>query len=149
MRIFDVMTEGVRTISPTVSAEAARETMRLHGIHHLVVADKSDVVGVVSTRDLGRPGSARERESSVADIMSTPAVTVDREMPLRKAANMMRGRFIGCLVVMKGRRPVGIVTVSDLLDVIGRGGDRQPRAAAPSGVQYRAHHRKRPAGGIW
>ena len=37
MRVRDVMTEGVKTIAPTVTAEDAWTLMRLHSIHHLVV----------------------------------------------------------------------------------------------------------------
>ena len=150
MRIFDVMTNGVRTISPAARAVAAREAMRLHGIHHLVVTDKSDVVGVISARDLGRPGSTREREASVADVMSRPAVTIDREAPVRKAANLMRGRFIGCLVVLDGRRPIGVVTVSDLLEVIGKGGVPLARSGRRASLHYRVPHRKQHrSGGSW
>ena len=37
MRVRDVMTEGVKTIAPTATAEDAWTLMRLHSIHHLVV----------------------------------------------------------------------------------------------------------------
>jgi CBS domain-containing protein len=37
MRVQDVMTKDVKTVSPTTAAEDAWNTMRGHGIHHLVV----------------------------------------------------------------------------------------------------------------
>jgi CBS-domain-containing membrane protein len=44
----------------------------------------------------------------------------------------MRGHVIGCLPIVDGKRLVGIVTTSDLLDMIGResaANRLQPRAA--------------------
>jgi len=71
-------------------------------------------------------------------------------MPIRKAANLMRGRSIGCLVVVDGARIVGIVTVSDLLELIGRGIDPPVAAAPRTTLDHRAPHRKQPhATGVW
>ena len=53
----------------------------------------------------------------------------------------MRGRTIGCLPVVERGRLMGIVTVTDLLDLLGRGLDRstQPERAS---LHYRVPHRK-------
>jgi CBS domain-containing protein len=70
-------------------------------------------------------------------------VTVDAAAPLRKAANLMRGRSIGCVVVTDDRRPVGIITVADLLELIGRGLDYPASQTARTALRHRAPHRKR------
>ena len=62
--------------------------------------------------------------STVADLMTAPAVTVEPTTTVRQAANVMRGRSIGCLVVVESGHAIGIVTVSDLLELVGRGLDR-------------------------
>jgi CBS domain-containing protein len=100
MRVQDVMSENVKTIAPSASAEDARSMMRLHRIHHLVVTKGSRVVGVLSDRDLGGPRAAILRTNDVvADLMTAPVVTVEPTTTIRQAANVMRGRSIGCLVV--------------------------------------------------
>jgi CBS-domain-containing membrane protein len=43
---------------------------------------------------------------------------------VREAANLMRGHRAGSLPVVDGGKLVGIVTVWDFLDLIGRGADR-------------------------
>ncbi len=43
---------------------------------------------------------------------------------MREAANLLRGRAIGCLPVVSGERIVGIVTITDLLELIGRGQEK-------------------------
>jgi CBS domain-containing membrane protein len=129
MRVQDVMTPHVRTIAADQSAEAAYTTMKALNVHHLVVRDEgAALVGVVSSHDLGAPSQEEfRRNRRVADVMSPHVVTADPEMPVRQAANLMRGRSINCLpVVQPGRTPrlVGIVTTADLLEVLGHGVDR-------------------------
>jgi CBS domain-containing protein len=143
MRVQDVMTEGVRTIAPTAPAEDAWNKMRLHGIHHLVVTKENRIVGVLSDRDAGgRRGAAGRMTKTVGDLMTSPAVTAEPTMTVRQAANLMRGRSIGSLVVARSGRAVGIVTVSDLLELVGRGLDRGASASARRTLSHRVPHRK-------
>lgn len=50
--ITEVMSDAVEVVAPDVSLVAAGRTMRANRIHHLVVMDGDDVVGVVSSFDL-------------------------------------------------------------------------------------------------
>ena len=128
MRVQDVMTRHVETIDRQENAQVAFDSMKLKGIRHLVVKSDSELVGVLSQRDLGVPDQYDFREKHrVAELMTTQVVTASPDMSVRQAANLMRGRAIGCLpVVQEGHRSrlVGIVTVSDLLELLGRGVDR-------------------------
>lgn len=151
MRVQDVMTREVQTISPMKPAEEAWEAMRTRRIHHLVVTDGSKIVGVLSDRDVGgRNGGTLRRNRIVSELMTDRVVTVNPDATVRKAANLMRGRSIGCLVVAKASRPVGIVTVADLLMLIGRGTERPTAAAQRRIINHRAPHRKRNRSiGVW
>ena len=146
MRVQDVMTSGVETISPTKSSEDAWNLMRQEHIHHLVVMEGRRVVGVLSARDCGgRAGAAIRQSRTVADLMTSPALTVSPETTVQRAANMMRGQSIGCLVVTVSNRALGIVTVSDLLELVGRGtASRTTSGSRPRPtLHHRAPHRKR------
>ena len=151
MRVHDVMTEGVKTIAPTASADDASRLMRLHGIHHLAVTQGNRVVGVLSDRDAGgQRGAALRKNKDVADLMTAPAVTVAPTTTVRQAANVMRGRSIGCLVVVESGHIAGIVTVSDLLELVGRGLDRGALIKTRWTLKHRTPHRKsRGAVGAW
>jgi CBS domain-containing protein len=143
MRVQDVMTEGIKTIAPTAAAEDAWNMMRFNRIHHLVVTNGRRVLGVLSDRDAGgRRGASVRTNSVVADLMTAPAVTVEPTMTVRQAANVMRGRSIGCLVVVDSGHAIGIVTVSDLLELVGRGLDRGAVTANRRTLNHRAPHRK-------
>jgi acetoin utilization protein AcuB len=144
MRVGEVMSRAVETVSAVESAESARQRMQTNRIHHLVATRGSQVVGVVSARDLDSLGSFRQVQT-VEDVMASPAVTVTSEMTLRRAANLLRGRTIGCLPVMDGGRLVGILTITDLLEVIGRGMDR-PAAGERRVMKSRGPRRKNVVG---
>ncbi|HTO89102.1 MAG TPA: CBS domain-containing protein [Thermoanaerobaculia bacterium] len=120
IRLSDVMKKSVESVSPRASAEAAWNQMRARRIRHLVVLDGGHVVGVLSDRDVAGPGSLRQVES-VGDVMTSPVVVGYPEMTLRQAANQLRGRSIGCLPVMEDEKLVGILTTTDLLELLGRG----------------------------
>lgn len=151
MRIQDVMTTGVRTISPGAAAADAWEIMQRNGIHHLVVTRGADVVGVLSDRDAGgRDGAVLRSARTVADLMTERVLTVEPATTVRKAANLMRGRSIGCLVVTDHGRVKGIITVSDLLELIGRGVERPVAETTRRTLRHRAPHQKRHvAYGVW
>jgi acetoin utilization protein AcuB len=152
MTTFDVMTKGVETVAPTSEADEALALMRLKRVHHLVVRDGSRLVGVLSDRDLGsRNGAAMRRGRTVADLMSRHVVTVDATAPVRKAANLMRGRSIGSLVVTNGDGlAVGMITVADLLELLGRGLEHPASNTARTALRHRAPHRKRRRStGVW
>ena len=121
MRVGDIMKRKVETISAGEPVGAAVERMRQRRIRHLVVMRGKEIAGIVSDRDLASltPGDAR-----VEEVMSAPAVSATSDMTIRKAANLLRGRSIGCLPVMEDGDLVGIVTTTDLLERIGRGAER-------------------------
>jgi acetoin utilization protein AcuB len=129
MRVAEVMSTDVQTVKPTASAADAWEVMRNKGIHHLVVMNDSKLVGVLSDRDAGgRNGAAVRAGARVNELMTTTVVSVRPDDTIRRVASLMRGRTIGCVPVLEGGRLKGIVTVSDLLGLVGYGIDQPVRS---------------------
>jgi acetoin utilization protein AcuB len=127
MRINEIMTAPVYTIGQDEAAATAWETMRFRRTRHLVVNDANGyVVGVVSASDLGgKNGSPLRVRRRVRELMTAKLVAVTPETTIREAANLMRGHNVNCLPVFNGsHRLKGIVTVTDLLELIGRGTER-------------------------
>lgn len=125
MRLQQIMETSVDTVAPNEPAQQAWDRMRLTRTHHLVVTQGNAVVGVLSERDLGgRNGGALRDGRSVADLMTGTLVVATPNTTVRQAANLMRGRSVGCLPVMDGNRLAGIVTVTDLLELLGKGSER-------------------------
>ena len=142
MRIFEIMSEKARTVAPTLPAPDAWRLMVAENVHHLVVKDGSKVVGVLSDSDAGgRHGAAVRSGTSVADLMDRHFAAVTRLDTVRKAANLMRGRLIGCLPVIERDRLIGVVTVTDLLALLGHGVER-PDHETRAALHHRVPHRK-------
>jgi acetoin utilization protein AcuB len=121
MRIAEVMTRDVISVTPEMPAFEAWDLMKRKGIRHLVVREADEIVGVLSQRDAGgRFGSNLRASATVGDLMTTQLVVVEPETTVRRVASLMRGRTVGSVLVMTGRRLRGIVTVSDLLKVVDR-----------------------------
>lgn len=147
MRVFEVMSSRVRTVPPDTPVVSARELMEANRIDHLVVTEDHAVVGVVSRRDLD--DATTQTDDHVRDVMASSVVTIGKTEPVRKAANLMTGRTIGCLPVTDGGRLVGIVTTADLLRLIGKGVTR-PEPKNRRVVHHRVPHRKaHVASGRW
>jgi acetoin utilization protein AcuB len=116
--------------------------MRRRGIHHLLVQEGRELLGVLSARDLKR--GARQgnepRRIVVSDFMTPTVVAVGSGTSVHKAANLMRGHSIGCLIVVDDGKATGIVTLADLLDQSGE--PRRHRGGRRPALHYRVPHRK-------
>jgi CBS domain-containing protein len=138
MRVFEIMGDRVITVTPDTLVAAARTQLETAKADYFVVTSARQVVGVVSRRDLD---AAAAPGTLVADVMTSPAVTIERSAPVRKAANLMEGRTLGFLPVTDRGRLAGVVTITDLLRLIGKGADR-PRTGSRRGLNHRVPHRK-------
>jgi CBS domain-containing protein len=123
MRLSEIMNMKVEVIDPAASLDQAQSLMRQRRIHHLVVMDGKRVIGMLTEQALQRAvadGADRVEEGMFRDV-----ATATPETTLKKAANLMRGGAVGALPVLdRQQRLAGIVTVADLLDLIGRGAER-------------------------
>jgi CBS domain-containing protein len=134
------MSEPVETVPSSLSLARAAGLMRDHRFHHLVVKDAGRIVGLLSESDINETVRALDSDLNVSDVMSPNVATIDEDSTVRRAANLMEGRNIGCLAVTRQGKLSGIVTVSDLLRLLGKGGDRA--AASRASLHYRVPHRK-------
>jgi CBS domain-containing protein len=125
------MSREVLSIVPETSAAEAFELCRAKGIRHLPVLQEGWLVGIVSDHDLLPVIARAEGERrAVADIMSRDFVAVTGAgTPLSEAARcMLRDGFHSLPVIQDGALK-GIVTSSDVLQVLGSIDERSLEAA--------------------
>jgi CBS domain-containing protein len=139
MRAQDVMTTEVATAQVDDPIVRAQETMAERRVHQLVVLDGKRVVGVISAHD-----AALRSGACVRDVMTAAPVVVEPRTTVREAANRLRGRGIGSLPVVEDDRVVGIITVTDLLELIGRGVTKPIERSTAWTLKGRGHRRKDP-----
>jgi len=114
------MSEPPVTVAPTAPLMEALQRMAHHRIYYLpVVDDESRLIGIVNEDDvLGTRRGARPPGSTVAEVMSAPAVSVGPAQSLKEAMQLMAGRRIGALPVVEHGRVIGILSQSDVVTAL-------------------------------
>ncbi|HBD10233.1 MAG TPA: acetoin utilization protein AcuB [Syntrophobacteraceae bacterium] len=119
------------TAPPDTSVLKARELMDQHKISHLPVADgRAHLLGIVTDRDLKQawasPASTLSvyeltyvlQKLTVGNIMTREVVTASPDMTIERAARLIHDHRIGALPVVKDEKLVGIITSTDLMEVL-------------------------------
>ncbi len=130
MRVTEFMSRNVERISVGASARAARDQMFRRRIRHLLVERGGKPCGTLCDRDVAVSDSTGPARDATVEGLFTPLeATVDSDATMRDVANVMRTRGVECLPVVEDGRVVGIVTIRDVLEFVGRGGTTSPRRA--------------------
>jgi len=142
LRVRDLMTSNVVTIQSGDSVATAYELMLDHRFRHLVVVDnEGDLVGLLTHRDLlrhslieraGLPLSLQNgvmQRIRVEEVMTSDVETAEPGQWLGEAALVMFENKYGCLPVVEGTRPVGILTEADFVRFFALAGQRPASAA--------------------
>ena len=112
-RSGDVITVGRDT--PVREAVALLSSRKIGAVP---VTEGDQVIGIMSERDvmycLARDGAA-VLDSTVGEIMTSPALTVEPNEGVLSALSLMSNRRIRHLPVVDGGRLVGIVSIGDLV----------------------------------
>ena len=125
MKVRDVMTWNVATVSSDTPIMEARKIMDAHGVRRLPVVDRGKMVGMVSkeriTRTAPSPATSLSvweinyllAKMTVKEIMSKDPVTVDPDMSVEAAIALAQKKGIGALPVVEKNKLVGIATTND------------------------------------
>jgi CBS domain-containing protein len=127
MRIADICTRDVIQCSRTTSALELAQLMRHGHVGDVVVVDQPNgervPVGIVTDRDLAIQVMALEADPAVVkagDLMGPALVTAGEANDVNETAELMRFKGVRRIpVVDEHGSLVGIVTLDDLLKVIG------------------------------
>ena len=125
MKVRDVMTWNVVTVSSDTPIMEARKIMDAHGVRRLPVVDKGKLVGMVSKERITRagPGPATSlsvweinyllAKMTVKEVMGKSPITVDPEMSVEAAIALAQKSGVGALPVIEKNKLVGIATTND------------------------------------
>lgn len=119
LRVRTVMTAPSRIIDGLASVTQAIELMRKNKVSSLVIdrRHEGDEYGMLVVHDIAEKVIARDRSTdrtSVYEIMSKPALTVDADMDIKYAIRLLtRFKLTRALVTERGEM-IGIVTLRDM-----------------------------------
>ena len=116
--VGEFMSSPVTTIDWNSHIIEAYNRITSRGLRHLVVVDEKGLAqGVLTQSDLvrilGFDYLAEVRRTS--DVMHTGIISADPDTSLNKAVSVMAENTISCLVVVRDRKPAGIITERDVI----------------------------------
>lgn len=119
------MEKEVISVNEQTSPIEAFEKMYRNGVRRLFVIDDngtpkgvvsySDLIGVLNKlSDLNKENN----QEKIKNIMTTNIMTVNSEEDIKNAANLMLRADVSGLLVIKAKKPVGVITKTDICRLV-------------------------------
>jgi len=125
MKIKDIMTWNVVTVSSDTPIMEARKIMETHKVRRLPVVDKGKLVGVVTMDRIVGVGPSPATSLSVwemnyllakmkvKEVMQHDVVTIDPEASIEYSLYYAQKNKVGIMPVLENNKVVGLVTTTD------------------------------------
>ncbi len=120
---LDLMSPVVFRLNPETRVSLAWTSMRDHEVRHVCVTDdEGRLVGIASDRDILVLGEDRYAPATaLSEVMTPEPITRTIDAPVEELAELMLSLHIEAVPIIDiERRPIGIVTSSDLLRALAR-----------------------------
>ena len=125
------MTTDVITVTPDTPLVKARDLLREHNIKQVPVVDqKGNLVGILTDRDIKQAWASPAttlsiyeltyvlQKLTVESVMVKDPITVTPNSTIERATKILHDRKIGSLPVVEDGKLVGIITSTDLMEVL-------------------------------
>ncbi len=125
--VREIMMASPVTLAPGDTLDLANDIMSLGRIRHIPIVEDNRIAGILSQRDLfgaavgivlGLKGKEQKdllKGFRIKEVMRHPVITISPDASVKKAAQLMAERKIGCLPVVEGDNLVGLVTLTNIL----------------------------------
>ena len=116
------MSTKLETIGRYESAKEAAKKMLDKNVSSLVVVDEEGrSIGIVTERDITRGVCIHDvpsKEYKIHHLMTSPLSTIEPNLSVEMAANLMIQNKVRHLIVKEGDKTVGIVTATNFIDYL-------------------------------
>ena len=116
--VGELMTRDPVLLEPTATVRDAARMMRDRDIGTVLVADKGQLVGVLTDRDIVVRGMAQANDATRMPIMEIASRELTALAPgdsVDKAVKLMRSHTLRRFPVVDSGKPVGVITMGDLV----------------------------------
>ncbi len=120
INIGDVMTKSVISVDATLTINETAKMMEDARVGAVIVMENNIPVGIVTDRDLSVKVAAHAYQITepVKQIMSSPLFSINSDESVRIAADLMYERKIRKLPVIDDGNVVGIITATDIVNLL-------------------------------
>ncbi len=120
MTIADVMTKSVISVDASMTVNVDAKMMEDAKVGAVIVMENNTPVGIVTDRDFAVKVAAHAYNitTPVKQIMSSPLISINSVESVRTAADLMHDRGIRKLPVIDGENIVGIITATDIVNLL-------------------------------
>jgi len=151
MNLGELFTKEVVTAAPSDPISEVAEKMAKRHVGTVVITDEQQTpVGIITDRDIALAVAARSvpRRDPISRIMTFPVTTISHKEGILRATRLMRADATRRLpIVDDERRVIGLVSVDDLLVLLGIEISNLTEAIAPE-VEAAVVHRRKPAAAV-
>ena len=109
---------SVPSVTQSTPVNQIAQIMAQQNIGAVVVLKDLDVLGIVTERDIVESVAQGKKDLDglvAQDIMTSPVITIDHDRTVEDALKIMKDNDIRRLVVVKGKKVLGLVTERRLL----------------------------------
>jgi signal-transduction protein with cAMP-binding, CBS, and nucleotidyltransferase domain len=119
LQVRNLMKSPVVSIGPDATLSGAARLMVEHEIGSVLVEDEGRTAGILTERDVMRAAAKLGdlTRARVSDHLTSPVVTASPGWDVAVAAAEMVKRRIRHLVVQEAARPLGVISMRDVMSV--------------------------------
>jgi len=117
--VMEIASQDLVTIEPEMTLKEVAKILSEKNIEGAPVTEDDKIVGILTLSDINRAIAESKEQCKVAEVMSTSIVAIDKTVMISDAIEIMNKHNIGRLILVDSeKRPIGIVTRTDILDAI-------------------------------
>jgi len=120
-KITDIMSSPVITVDFETTVKDVTLLMNEKRVGSIIITELEEAVGIVTERDLLLKIVSQCRDPckiKVKEIMTTPIITITKDVNILEAVRIMRKQNIRRLVIKEDNQLHGIVTDKDILRAV-------------------------------
>lgn len=118
-KVIEVATQDLLTLDPSLEIRKAAKILSKEGIKGAPVTKNGEVIGILTLSDITKALAEDKEDLKIEDVMSSHIITVEADVMIAEAIEIMNRNNIGrLLVVDELGESKGIVTRTDLLNEI-------------------------------
>lgn len=117
--VLDVASLNLTVLSPNDSIKEASKILSDRSVDGAPVIENNNAVGIVTLHDIVKALSKSKENGNVSDIMVTNVLSVNQDLKIANAIEIMYNENVGRLIVEDSDNvPIGIITRTDIVDTV-------------------------------